>query len=458
MATLFYTTDSIGSGTRIWLSGTNDLYVLAGVNIFSSDNCAIISQAAHQTITIMGHVAGAWGISVYDYDDNTIIIGAGATITASAYGIYAFSDGGVIFNHGTINAGYIGVRMSGDAVRFVNTGIVESNDANNGPAVMVSSISGAPETEALTINRGTFIGTTAYYGDYGFGDKLVNHGSIIGDIQQAGGNDILLNRGGISGNVDAGADDDRVDNRGGLIDGDVHLGDGNDRFDNRGGTVFGAVSGDAGDDIFIGNPAMAEVFDGGAGSDLLNFRFGSAVRVALDGSFENTGAALGDVYTGFERVQGSSFNDVIRGSSSANQLFGQDGNDRLDGAAGNDNLTGGLGTDTLAGGSGNDSFRFNSLAECGDVITDFRNVTGNDDRFVISSAGFGGGLSAGPLPASAFLARADNLAQDADDRFIFRTTDQSLWFDADGNGAGARVMVADLQAGATMTAADIILV
>ena len=64
----------------------------------------------------------------------------------------------------------------------------------------------------------------------------------------------------------------------------------------------------------------------------------------------------------------------------------------------------------------------------------------------------------GDPAAGQFRARADNHAQDADDRFIFRTTDRTLWFDADGSGAGAAIMVADLQAGAVVTAADILLI
>ncbi|MFN0193070.1 MAG: hypothetical protein ACKVP5_14020 [Aestuariivirga sp.] len=71
---------------------------------------------------------------------------------------------------------------------------------------------------------------------------------------------------------------------------------------------------------------------------------------------------------------------------------------------------------------------------------------------------FGAGRVAGFVAASAFHSRADNLARDANDCFIFRTTDKTLWFDADGNGGGAAVMVADLQAAAAMTNADILIV
>jgi Ca2+-binding RTX toxin-like protein len=111
----------------------------------------------------------------------------------------------------------------------------------------------------------------------------------------------------------------------------------------------------------------------------------------------------------------------------------------LDGAAGADLIRGGQGLDTLTGGLGNDIFRFQTLAECGDVITDFLNVAGDNDKFQIVASAFGGGLVAGALAATQFQSRADNVAQDADDRFIFRTTDRTLWFDADGNGAGAAI-------------------
>ena len=64
----------------------------------------------------------------------------------------------------------------------------------------------------------------------------------------------------------------------------------------------------------------------------------------------------------------------------------------------------------------------------------------------------------GTLAATKFVSGTTNLAQDADDRFIFCTTDATLWFDANGKAAGGAVMLADLQAGAVVTAVDIIIV
>ena len=86
-------------------------------------------------------------------------------------------------------------------------------------------------------------------------------------------------------------------------------------------------------------------------------------------------------------------------------------------------------------------------------------MASDDDAFMVSASNFGGGLVAGqPLAAAQFQTRADNLAQDADDRFIFRTTDATLWFDRDGSGAAGAVLLADLQADATVTSADFVLV
>lgn len=76
---------------------------------------------------------------------------------------------------------------------------------------------------------------------------------------------------------------------------------------------------------------------------------------------------------------------------------------------------------------------------------------GCSDHFQFSASGFGGDLTVGKLAASQLQSRAD-------DRFIFRSTDRTLWFDDDGNGAHAAVQVAELQTGATVTAVDIIIV
>lgn len=128
------------------------------------------------------------------------------------------------------------------------------------------------------------------------------------------------------------------------------------------------------------------------------------------------------------------------------------------GGAGVDRIEGGIGADLLSGGLGNDSFVFLAKTEGGDRITDFHNVAGDNDRFLLEGSAFGFGSATGAIAAGSFVVRIDNLAQDADDRFIFRTTDQTLWFDANGNAAGGLTLLVDLQADAGMTAADIALI
>jgi Ca2+-binding RTX toxin-like protein len=246
----------------------------------------------------------------------------------------------------------------------------------------------------------------------------------------------------------------------------INIGTGND-LNNvlTGNSDVDTLTGLSGDDDLIGNDGN-DVLRGGLGADDLDGGPGiadladyigatAAVTAALDGSLTGAGEALGDTFTGLERLRGSNFEDTLRGDTLDNILFGQNGADALEGLEGLDRLFGGGGIDTLTGGAQADRFEFAALTEIGDIITDFTAV---DDTIVVTASTFGGGLVAGVLNAAYFQSRADNVAQDADDRFIFQTTDQTLWFDADGNGAGAAVVVADLQAGATMTAADILVV
>ena len=443
MALQIGTTLSAASSTYN-LSTTDDILVVAGATITATGGTAIIGTGAEHSATVLGTVFGTFaGIDLGDdfSSDFNNRVTVGAT--------------GSVLGDPSINS--VGVRLYGAGALVMNEGLI-----SGGNGIVFSVSTGT----ATVLNSGSILGSLHGVRRFGgtTGDWLIENSGLIQGVQASisanftAAIEEVHNRGRIVGLIDLQGGNDIVDNRRGTIEGDVDLGADNDSFDNRDGHLFGSVLGGTGNDSMIGNAAEAEVFDGGDGLDSLDFRFGPAVTVALDASFDNAGAALGDTYTAFERITGSVQGDVIRGNAQANQLLGQGGADVLDGAAGADLIRGGLGLDTLTGGLGNDIFRFQTLAECGDVITDFLNVAGDNDKFQIVASAFGGGLVAGALAATQFQSRADNVAQDADDRFIFRTTDRTLWFDADGNGAGAAALVADLQAGATLTAADIQLI
>ncbi len=66
------------------------------------------------------------------------------------------------------------------------------------------------------------------------------------------------------------------------------------------------------------------------------------------------------------------------------------------------------------------------------------------------------GLSAGALAATAFT--SGTAATTADHRVIYNGTNGQLLYDADGNGAGAAVLVATLNTGLVMTASEFVVI
>jgi Ca2+-binding RTX toxin-like protein len=152
------------------------------------------------------------------------------------------------------------------------------------------------------------------------------------------------------------------------------------------------------------------------------------------------------------RLLGLAGNDTLLGSTGNDILNGGVGSDRAVGGVGNDILIGGLGRDILTGGVGRDRFVYNSRNERGDRINNFLPIA---DTISVSARGFGGGLRRGILPVTQF--RTGIGALDASDRFIYNRATGVLSFDADGNGAIARLPIAILDAGLAMTNADIVI-
>ncbi|MCS6960742.1 MAG: Calx-beta domain-containing protein [Pseudanabaenaceae cyanobacterium SKYGB_i_bin29] len=138
-----------------------------------------------------------------------------------------------------------------------------------------------------------------------------------------------------------------------------------------------------------------------------------------------------------------------------NLILGTVGGDTLSGTGGADVIVGGLGNDVLTGGAGPDQFVFNSPFEGVDTITD---LDPSFDSIRISQAGFGGGLGFGTLPAAAFIAGlGQNTANDADDRFIYNTSNGQLRFDPDGTGPLAPVLLATLSGLPNIAATNIVI-
>jgi Ca2+-binding RTX toxin-like protein len=254
-----------------------------------------------------------------------------------------------------------------------------------------------------------------------------------------------------------------------------------------GNAANNVMLGDAGSNVLDGRGGN-DSLDGGGGSDVLiggtgNDRY--LINSEGDVAFEAQTGGQGGIDTvvaavsyraavGIENIilRGDADLSIV-GNRAANSISGNTGDNRLDGGSGADTISGGAGTDRLlggtaadlliggrgadvmSGGDGADRFRYQALDQTGDQITDFR----TEDGFEFTARAFGGGLVAGALNASRFVSRAnDNVAQDADDRFIFNQASDTLWFDANGSGAGGPILVADLQTNVNLTAEDIFLI
>ncbi len=127
-----------------------------------------------------------------------------------------------------------------------------------------------------------------------------------------------------------------------------------------GGAGNDMLVGNAGDDVLAGGSG-ADILVGGAGRDLLSYAgSGAAVQVDLMRLSASGGDAAGDLFDGFEDVEGSAFADTLAGDAGANRLFGGNGDDTLSGGAGDDLLDGGAGADLLDGGAGIDRVDYGS--------------------------------------------------------------------------------------------------
>src|SRR3954469_612223 len=226
-------------------------------------------------------------------------------------------------------------------------------------------------------------------------------------------------------------------------------------FNPRGGDD--TIQAGAGNDIVaLGGGGVAhygnEVVDGGAGFDTLDFGTAKSAIVVdltagtLVGGGETGGSAS---LTSIESAIGGAFNDRLSGSAGADSLDGGAGNDTLDGRGGNDSLTGGVGAD---------AFVFDTAPGTGNVdqVTDFVSATDklSFDNAVFTALGAAGNFAAGD--ARFFAGAGASSGHDASDRLIYNTTTGQLFYDADGNGAGASVLVATLQGAPALAATDVV--
>ncbi|WP_310467051.1 calcium-binding protein [Sphingomonas sp.] len=235
-----------------------------------------------------------------------------------------------------------------------------------------------------------------------------------------------------------------------------------------GNTLNNVMVGNSGNNVLNGSLG-ADIMNGAGGNDtyyvdnLGDRAIEASVAGGIDRVYSSVSFALGNyvddlTLTGALAANGigNSLNNSIAGNSGSNILNGGAGNDSLNGGAGADQLYGGPGHDSLTGGTGADRFIFNATLNAAtnlDIILDFSVV---DDTIVLDQTIFGALPSSGTLAPAAF--HIGTAAHDADDRIIYDTTTGRIYYDADGNGAGAQVLFAQIGAGFALTNADFLMV
>lgn len=402
---------------------------------------------------------------------------------------------GSVVNSGTISGDRHGVDAGEDSdIRVVNqvggviTGRNGSGVGSDGSATVINygTITGAFSDSEGSDTHGTDVGEDDGGGPDGFNDgdgdgvdidfeaHIFNYGLIRGTGAGGTGSDGLPNTaegvaagGGEIHNFEGarifGADvgiliDDSsqggaqfattIANEGAITGGESYairiVGDQDDTVENGGRIVGGdgvAIDFGGGDDrlAVLSGSKITGLTLGGDGLDTLDYsRLSAGATVDLD---SGTATRTGGV-EGFESVIGSRF---------ADSLAGDDGANRLEGGRGADLLEGRGGDDTLVGGAGDDAFRLSGAPGAGfATIADFA----DGDRIELSGAAFA--LDLGALKRSAFAMGTE--AADASDRIIYDQSSGLLLYDADGNGDGAAVLIAELMDGTALTRGDFFVV
>jgi Ca2+-binding RTX toxin-like protein len=213
----------------------------------------------------------------------------------------------------------------------------------------------------------------------------------------------------------------------------LYGGSGNDIV--YGGAGDDALFGEADNDLLFGEEDR-DWLDGGDGNDELNGGDGNDILFGQNGSDLLLGDAGSDTMfggIGADSLFGGAGVDRLVGGADADVMLGAEGRDELLGEGGDDILIGGAGVDALSGGGGADKYRLTAIEDLGDVIQNF--TSADTIQLVKSITKLGKNLKKGTLTSKNFDSGTDNKADDKDDYFIFRKSDNTLWFDKDGDGA-----------------------
>jgi Ca2+-binding RTX toxin-like protein len=238
---------------------------------------------------------------------------------------------------------------------------------------------------------------------------------------------------------------------------------GGGNINGTGNTIVNTLLGNGGDNILDGKLG-ADTMEGGAGDDTYVVDNAGDIATELAGQGTDTVTASKTytiannvenlTLTGASNISGTGnvLDNILTGNGANNTLSGLGGDDQINGGIGDDDIFGGTGNDDLTGGSGADKFRFDTALSAATNVDDLLGYSVADDTILLDRDIFTGIAANGVLAASAFVNGTS--AGDANDRIIYNSATGNIFYDADGNGAGAQIRFAIVADGTSLTSAD----
>lgn len=252
-----------------------------------------------------------------------------------------------------------------------------------------------------------------------------------------------------------------------------------------GGAGADNLTGGAGNDNFIfatsdsRNSGADTITDFTSGSDKVTINF-SLSGTNFDGTYKGTSASNADALALLSSKEGQYYfntttgqmimdtdgNGLVQSTDFALNLTGlsaitagdvrfnvtgTNGADTITLGGGADTVTGGAGADTITLGAGADVLVLNQTATA-DTVADYTVV---DDSIQLSKAVYTALGALGALSAAEFESGAGlTAAATAAGRIVYNTTNGALYYDADGSGATAAVLIATLTGAPTLVAGE----
>lgn len=288
---IFATSYVVPSGPAADLLDLQSCYVAAGATVGAEDGTGINSYTGNNRVDIYGNVIGTTlginlGINATASHNHTLFLHSGGQIFGyenTAVRMEGYSE--TLTNQGYIYGGVAGVTFNdfgGTGASFLtNRGTIEGGSYGIAHSSLGSSVT------LTVLNSGTITsGGTSYYSSTGAGliDKIINTGTMIGEITLGDGTDLY--------------DGHLGHHRTGIINGEG----GADTI--YGGaeadTIFGAAGNDrlagyGGNDYFRGHDG-ADLMTGGLGADTFDLRtkFDSGTTVTTEDCITDFSHAQGD--------------------------------------------------------------------------------------------------------------------------------------------------------------------